>query len=240
MTIRLFEVGGSIRDEVMGSSSPDRDFCAVSPEGWPALVEWCHSNMDKVFLVTHEFFTVRGIIGKSPIDIVMCRKDGPSEDGRHPDFVEPGDLSDDLARRDFTVNALAREVSPLTLEPIGSIIDEWGGLEAAEKGFLFAVGNTVERFEEDGLRLLRAARFAVTKDLKPSPEIAACLADAKWWIFLEETVSQDRIREELTKMFKHNTAATISFLAAHCANAAIVILMGNESGLWLKPTTEKR
>ena len=62
--IRIFEVGGSIRDELMGiDNPPDRDFCAVSPEGWEVLLAWCKSNMDKVFLVTPEFFTVRGMIG---------------------------------------------------------------------------------------------------------------------------------------------------------------------------------
>ena len=107
MTIRLFEVGGSIRDELMGiNNPPDRDFCAESPEGWEALLTWCHKNMERVFLVTPEFFTVRGRMSNGDsIDVVMCRKDGPSSDGRHPDHVEPGTLLDDLARRDFTVSS---------------------------------------------------------------------------------------------------------------------------------------
>ena len=55
MTIRLFEVGGSIRDELMGiDNPPDRDFCAESPDGWEALLAWCHANMKRVFLVTPE------------------------------------------------------------------------------------------------------------------------------------------------------------------------------------------
>ena len=57
MTIRLFEVGGSIRDELMGITEfPDRDFCAESPEGWKELLTWCHENMQRVFLVTPQFF----------------------------------------------------------------------------------------------------------------------------------------------------------------------------------------
>ena len=108
MTIRLFEVGGSIRDELMGiDNPPDRDFCAEAPS-WEALENWCFEKMKKVFLVTPEFFTIRGMMPNgTAIDVVMCRKDGPSSDGRHPDHVEPGTLLDDLARRDFTVNAMA-------------------------------------------------------------------------------------------------------------------------------------
>ncbi|HIE84114.1 MAG TPA: CCA tRNA nucleotidyltransferase, partial [Dehalococcoidia bacterium] len=145
-TIRLFEVGGSIRDEQMGITEiPDRDFCAESPEGWDALLAWCKTRMKKVFLVTPEFFTVRGMIGKDVIDIVMCRKDGPSTDGRHPDSVEPGTLMDDLARRDFTMNAMAREVDPKTLQPIGEIIDPFNGHADIKNGILRCVGETNER-----------------------------------------------------------------------------------------------
>ena len=131
MTIRLFEVGGSIRDEAMGiNNPPDRDFCAESPEGWNALLAWCHNNMKRVFLVTPEFFTIRGMMPNgTAIDVVMCRKDGPSSDGRHPDHVIVGTLLDDLARRDFTINAMAREVDTKTLEPVGNIIDPFNGME---------------------------------------------------------------------------------------------------------------
>lgn len=56
MTIRLFEVGGSIRDELMGiDNPPDRDFCAESPEGFAALMVWATKNMERIFLVTPEF-----------------------------------------------------------------------------------------------------------------------------------------------------------------------------------------
>ena len=205
--IRLFEVGGSIRDECLGITDiPDRDFCAESPDGWDALLDWCRENMKKVFLVTPEFFTVRGMMANGDaIDVVMCRKDGPSSDGRHPDHVLPGTLMDDLARRDFTVNAMAREVDPSTLEPIGAIIDPFDGmLDLGQPKTLRCVGDTEKRLEEDGLRILRAARFAVTKKLFPDSQLTAALQEANWWNFVLETVSPERIREELTKMFKHN------------------------------------
>ena len=242
MTIRLFEVGGSIRDELMGiDNPPDRDFCAESPEGWEALLAWCHSNMKRVFLVTPEFFTVRGMMPNgTSIDVVMCRADGPSSDGRHPDHVTPGSLFDDLARRDFTVNAMAREVDPATLEPIGDIIDPFRGIEDLEGRILRCVGPAAKRFEEDGLRVLRAARFAMTKGLFLDSELKVCLHEASWWDFVIETVSPERIREELTKMFKFSTVGTLQFLI-HNVSARAFILFGEEGpGIWLKPTMEKK
>jgi len=241
MTILLFEVGGSIRDELMGiDNPPDRDFCAeVREGGWEDLLAWCHANMKKVFLVTPEFFTVRGMMPNgTSIDVVMCRKDGPSSDGRHPDHVEAGTLMDDLARRDFRVNAMAREVNPETLEAIGDIIDPFNGKNDLVAGCLRCVGDTRVRFMEDGLRVLRAVRFAITKDLELPPDLAAELEDPFWWGFLEESVSTERIREELTKMFKHSTIKTIRFFANRLPMQAL--LMIENSGIWFKPTTEKK
>ena len=241
MTIRLFEVGGSIRDELMGiENPPDRDFCAEAPS-WEALLEWCNENMQKVFLVTPEFLTVRGMMPNgTAIDVVMCRADGPSSDGRHPDHVTPGSLFDDLARRDFTVNAMAREVDPATLEPIGEIIDPFRGIEDIESRTLRCVGPAVSRFQEDGLRVLRAARFAVTKRLWPDSEVKDCLQKAEWWDFIIETVSPERIREELLKMFKFNTPQAILFLTLSTSSRSLSLLGEEGPGIWLKPTMENR
>ena len=196
--IRIFEVGGSIRDDLFGIKNPhDRDFCAEAPS-WSALLEWCKTNMDKVFLVTPEFFTVRGMIGKDAIDIVMCRIDGASSDGRHPDHVELGTLSDDLARRDFTVNAMAWEVDH-NLNRVGGLIDPHDGEVDLENNTLRCVGDTVKRLEEDGLRVLRAARFKITKNLHLDISLSIALQEQIWWNFLMNTVSQERIREELHK-----------------------------------------
>ena len=105
MTVKLYEVGGSIRDSLLGILNKDRDFVAVCPEGWDYLVNWADMWLDKVFLITPEYFTIRGIKGGEIFDFVLARKEGAYSDGRHPDSVEPGTLEDDLARRDFTMNA---------------------------------------------------------------------------------------------------------------------------------------
>ena len=240
MTIRLFEVGGSIRDNLLGiANPPDRDFCAESPEGWEALLAWCHTNMERVFLVTPEFFTVRGRMSSGDsVDVVMCRKDGPSSDGRHPDTVEPGTLLDDLARRDFTVNAMAREVDPKSLEPIGDLIDPFEGRRDLLNRRLKCVGETAKRLEEDGLRILRAARFAVTKELIPVPALSRCLRNLPfWWHFAGDTVSVERIREEVQKMMKHDTVSALRFFTNNCHSAAAEVVFKD---IWLKPTREKK
>jgi len=195
--------------------------------------------MERVFLVTPEFFTVRGRMPNGDsIDVVMCRKDGSSSDGRHPDTVEAGTLLDDLARRDFTVNAMAREVDPTTLEPIGEIIDPFHGRQHLITGVLRCVGVTSMRFEEDGLRVLRAVRFSITKDLEFCPDLGINLEMGHWWTFAGETVSAERIREELTKMFKHSTARTMTMFIEFLPAEALELL--DVAGIWLKPTMGKK
>ena len=244
MTIKLFEVGGSIRDELMGiDNPPDRDFCAEALS-WEALESWCFEKMKKVFLVTPEFFTIRGMMPNgTSIDVVMCRKDGPISDGRHPEHVEPGTLLDDLARRDFTVNAMAREVDPETLEAIGDIIDPFDGRKDLLAHTLKCVGDTSERLDEDGLRVLRAARFCVTKHFGLSHDLAEKLRDPETWQFMISSVSTDRVRQELHKMFNANTAGAIRFFTSDCCSLmAVDVLFGNDfdSNIWLKPTLERR
>jgi tRNA nucleotidyltransferase/poly(A) polymerase len=173
------------------------------------------------------------------IDIVMCRKESGSLDGRHPEHVEPGTLKDDLQRRDFTVNALAREVNPTTLEPIGEIIDLFGGIADAEAKHLRTVGIVEDRLEEDGLRILRAVRFAVTKGLTLDLHLMFALNNEHWWHHVRNSVSEDRVRVEVHKMMSHDTAKTIRFLTASCHDEALDTLF-SRGNIWLKPTLEKK
>lgn len=237
MAIQLFEVGGSIRDEIMGLPSGDRDFCAVSPRGWDSLVSWSNKKM-KVFKVVPEFFTIRGNLGNDVIDIVMCRKDSAESDGRRPDSVEPGTLQDDLARRDFTVNAMAREVNKDTLAPIGGIVDPFGGSIHARLAELHSVGSAQDRFDEDNLRLIRAVRFAVTKGMTLNHELQRLVFHSRNWESMMTNVSTNRVREELAKMFTKSGPAALRFMSHNLPPVAFDHLFGGE--LWLKPTLEKR
>lgn len=238
MGIQLFEVGGSIRDEVMDLPSNDRDFCAVSPRGWDSLVSWSNKKMYWVFKVVPEFFTIRGSLGPDVIDIVMCRKDSAESDGRRPNSVEPGTLQDDLARRDFTVNAMAREVNKSTLAPIGDIVDPFGGAAHARLGQLHSVGSAQDRFDEDNLRLIRAVRFAITKSMTLDRNLERLVSDPHNWESMMTNVSTERVREELTKMFTKSGPAALRFMSHNLPSVAFDHLFGGQ--LWLKPTLEKR
>jgi tRNA nucleotidyltransferase/poly(A) polymerase len=163
-------------------------------------------------------------------DFVLCRKDGAYSDGRHPEVVSVGTIYDDLKRRDFTINALAKDEA-------GIIIDPHGGKVDLEAGILKCVGDPRDRFSEDGLRMIRAIRFAVTKELEIHYEIDGLLQDEDFFKPRLKGVSIERIREELTKAFSYDTPATINELIYFSDLRRYLFSL---KGLWLKPTTELR
>lgn len=209
--VRLFEVGGCVRDELLGVKSKDIDF-AVEAESFDALRQFLAQEGFKVFLESPEFTTIRAQFPRTSArrglvaDFVLCRKDGPSTDGRRPDFVEPGTLLDDLSRRDFTVNAMARAED-------GSLIDPFGGQFDLEAGILRTVGKPADRMREDGLRIFRALRFAVTKDFRFSMALENFLFFSDEPAKLIGGVSKERIREELTKAFRADSLHTFTLLS---------------------------
>jgi tRNA nucleotidyltransferase/poly(A) polymerase len=238
------EVGGAVRDKFLGVDSKDVDFVAVPEDpNWfvdadAAFMFLCtHLRLKgfKVFLETPEFFTVRAQVPDGhPLkertnvaDFVLARKDGPSSDGRRPDFVLPGTLMDDLQRRDFTVNAMA------ILN--GELVDPFGGQSDLESNLLRFVGNPKERIAEDGLRVMRALRFHITKGFN----IEGQTWDAVNSDFAAEMlnkVSVERIREELEKMFLANTVATMETLSDVRRKMKNAIF---RDGLRLMPTLKK-
>jgi tRNA nucleotidyltransferase (CCA-adding enzyme) len=213
------EVGGAVRDKFLGVDSKDVDFVAVptqqfdtADDAFNALVAHLKETGFKVFLETPQFFTVRAQVPEdNPLkertnvaDFVLARKDGPSSDGRRPDFVLPGTLMDDLTRRDFTVNAMAMMNDEL--------IDPFGGREDLDNNLLRFVGNPNDRIVEDGLRVMRALRFHITKGF----DVDADTWDAVNSEFAAEMlmkVSTERIREELEKMFLFNTVQSMETLS---------------------------
>jgi tRNA nucleotidyltransferase (CCA-adding enzyme) len=233
------EVGGAVRDKFLGVNSKDVDFVAVptqkfdtADDAFNALVAHLKETGFKVFLETPQFFTVRVQVPDGhPLkertnvaDFVLARKDGPSSDGRRPDFVLPGTLMDDLQRRDFTVNAMA------ILD--GELIDPFGGKQDLENDLLRFVGNPTDRIAEDGLRVMRALRFHITKGF----DIDADTWDAVNSDFGAEMlmkVSVERIYDELEKMFLANTVFTMETLSDVRSNLKKAIF---RDGLRLMPT----
>jgi tRNA nucleotidyltransferase/poly(A) polymerase len=211
MSVRFFEVGGCVRDDLLGIPSKDVDFVCEAPN-FEAMEHHLREEGFKLYLITPEFVTIRCSVPKEhPLrerckdaDFVLARRDGPTADGRRPQFVEAGTLADDLARRDFTVNALARDID-------GKIIDLHGGIEDLENRLLRFVGDPMQRIREDGLRVMRGWRFSITKGFKIEEETLEALRSDEAAKMLS-CVSLERIREELEKMLAHDTLASIDLL----------------------------
>lgn len=233
------EVGGAVRDSLLGLDSKDVDFVAVPTEtfsdasvAFDALVAHLKKQGFQVFLETPQFFTVRAQVPEGhPLrsrttvaDFVLARKDGPSSDGRRPDFVMPGTLLDDLERRDFTVNAIARLN--------GELVDPFGGQEDLKNNVLRFVGNPRDRIAEDGLRVMRALRFHITKGLR-FDETTWNAVNSDFAAKMLMKVSVERIREELDKMFLANTLWSMEVLfTVHCSVQRAIF----RDGLRLMPT----
>jgi len=210
-TVEMFEVGGCVRDEFMGATSKDVDFVVLAPS-FDAMRSELVRRGFTIWQERPEFVTIRAGVPKGdPLrertkdaDFVLARKDGPTADGRRPEFVEPGDLMDDLARRDFTVNAIARAID-------GRVIDPFGGRADIESRTLRFVGDPAERIEEDGLRVVRGFRFMVTKGLVPTVGTwdALCSERAAFMLTL---VALERIRDELERALAFDTLATLDLL----------------------------
>lgn len=202
---KFYRVGGSVRDEFLGLKSKDIDF-SVESESFDAMRQAVINRGGEIFIEKPEFLTIRGRLPEiGAADFVLCRKEGEYSDGRRPDHVEAGTIFDDLARRDFTVNAIAKD------EDTGEIIDPHQGQRDIKIMLLKCVGKTEDRFEEDSLRMLRAIRFSITKGFKLSVHIESALKSEHFHKLLSN-VSIERVREELFKCFKHDTLKTLELL----------------------------
>ncbi len=223
--IKIYRVGGHVRDEILGVRSKDIDYAVEAPS-YDAMVEWIRTK-GKIYLESPQFWTVRAHLeGKLPADFVLCRKDGQYSDGRRPDSVSVGTLYDDLSRRDFTMNAIAVD------EASGEYIDPFNGIDDLELELIRCVGKAFDRFFEDSLRLLRAIRFKITKGFKLDREIVECLCNPELADRLAN-VSDERKREELQKCFAKDTVATLDVLSRY--DLITKAVFGSKK-LWLMPT----
>ena len=144
-------VGGSVRDSLIGRELGDFDITTNALPEQTKAVFADHRTVDTG--IKHG--TVTLVLDGIPYEITTYRVDGEYNDNRHPDSVTFTDrLEEDLARRDFTVNAMA-------YNPDNGLSDPFGGRLDAEKGLIRAVGDPYKRFDEDALRILRALRFVL-------------------------------------------------------------------------------
>ncbi len=183
-------VGGAVRDVLLDLPSNDWDLASsATPDEVMALFRKTIPTG-----VQHGTVTVLVRDGKEthPVEITTFRGEGAYVDGRRPGSVRfLRNLIEDLARRDFTVNAFA-------WDPVERrFSDPFNGLADMAAGVLRAVGVAVERFREDGLRTMRAVRFCATRNLRLEAETEAAIPDA---LDVLAKVSRERVHVELTKM----------------------------------------
>lgn len=179
-------VGGCVRDLLRGVEPSDYDMTsdALPEEVLSLFAENAHPTG-----LPHGTVTV--VSGGHPIEITTMRRDGAYRDNRHPESVAFTDrIEEDLARRDFTVNAIA-------MSHEGNIIDPFGGQKDLYTGVLRCVGDAETRFEEDALRMLRLLRFAAVLGFSIEEET---LRAARKLRDLINTVAHERVYAELNKL----------------------------------------
>lgn len=243
---KIFKVGGFVRDKLIGIDSKDIDFTFVCDEsttideGWKEMKTWLKDNQFEIFLETKDCFTVRAKFPKNHqfaglvADFVMARKEVGYFEGTRKPILELGTLQDDLERRDFTVNAIAEDID-------GNIIDPFNGRQDLKVGVLRTPKDPKITLMEDPLRILRALRFSITKRLRISFDIIIAMEQNSILDKLKTAVSQERIREEVTKMMKFDTIETIKLLRD--IDYDIIPGLLNvifQDNMWLEPTTKKR
>lgn len=192
--IKYYMVGGAVRDKILGVESKDIDYSVEAPS-FEIMREELLARGMKIYPTKEEYMTIRGKLNGIDADFVLCRKDGFYSDGRRPDTVEMGTIMDDLARRDFTMNAIAIDGET------GEYIDPFDGRKDIKDKLIRCVGS-VDRLKEDSLRMIRALRFKITKGFNLHFEIEDCIRDN---YKLLENVSKERIFEEMNRMFEANS-----------------------------------
>jgi poly(A) polymerase len=189
---QLYIVGGTVRDVLLHrGESNDADLATdARPDEIKRIVAPTHPTT--IVLVGERFGTVRLHYGSAIIEITTFRSERYNPESRKPEVCFGDDLYEDLLRRDFTINAMARD--PLN----GTIIDPFHGREDLEAHILRAVGNEPDkRFDEDPLRLLRAVRFAAQLNFTIETETKASILRQAPKL---EKISRERIRDEMNKL----------------------------------------
>ena len=182
-----YVVGGCVRDHLLGLTPADYDMCtAALPEQTEAIFA-----DHRLVLAGKKHGTVGVVTEDGVIEITTFRTEGDYRDNRHPEWVAfVPDIEQDLARRDFTVNAMA-------YSPIRGYADPFGGRFDLEQKVLRAVGEPERRFREDSLRILRGVRFAVRYGLTPEKQTLEAMVSLR---HLMDNLARERVFEELCKL----------------------------------------
>jgi len=184
---QAYAVGGCVRDALLGKTPEDWDLCtSAQPEQVAAALKGI-----PVLETGLRHGTVTALLRQKPFEITTFRLDGAYTDRRRPDSVTfTDDLTTDLSRRDFTVNAMA-------YHPTKGLKDPFGGAGDLRAGIIRCVGAPARRFEEDALRVLRCLRFASTLDFSIEENTAAQVRLQRETL---RFVAAERVQKELAKL----------------------------------------
>lgn len=200
-----YAVGGCVRDLIMDKK----------PKDWDITTNAKPEEIQKLFpdhIYENEFGTVGVKLNSEDpaltiVEITPYRIEGKYTDKRHPDKIKFADnLEDDLSRRDFTVNAVALEISKLKSKEQNEkfeLIDLFGGQEDIENKIIKTVGKPKDRFLEDALRMLRAVRFAAQLGFIIENETFEAIKENGEWLRM---ISKERVRDEFIKIIESNNA----------------------------------
>ena len=188
---RLALVGGPVRDAILGRLGNDLDFTtdAHPLETKKILKSWA----DNVWDTGIAFGTIAGKRGETTVEVTTYRTEKYDEDSRNPDVEYGEDIEGDLSRRDFTVNAMALELTTDTPE----FIDPYNGIDDLAKKILRTPASAEQSFSDDPLRMMRAARFASQLDFSLDEDVTSAMSEMSGRISI---ISAERIRDEFVKL----------------------------------------
>lgn len=193
--------GGCVRDRILGVTPKDYD---IATDARPEVVQ---SLFDETVAIGAAFGVIMVVLDGDPFEVTTFRADAPYLDGRRPSAVRFGTIEEDAIRRDFTIGGMF-------FDPVESrLIDLVGGMRDLRAGIIRAIGNPYDRFAEDHLRILRAARFSARLDFAID---AATWTAMKRAVPMIKLIAAERIGEEMVMLMTEGGAARGLELMREC------------------------
>jgi poly(A) polymerase len=206
----LYLVGGYVRDKLLGGDEEAKPDADATTGARPAEIKrLLRPHAERLWDVGERFGTIGARVGGFEVEVTTYRSDLYTEGSRHPEVRFGESLEEDLARRDFTINAIAADA--LT----GVILDPFDGRKDLENGVIRAVGEPLDRMRDDPLRMLRAVRFEATLTRPERPfalttDLEGAIRENAGWL---RSISAERVRDEFEKVLgSENVSAGLRVL----------------------------
>ena len=210
----VYLVGGAVRDYLMGNIPKDYDFCTpATPDEIEEKIHAFpndHGDPTKVYGIGKRFGTLGCKVGSEMVEITTFRAEKYSPGNRKPEVTYVKSITEDLSRRDFTINAMAIRITKGHIR----IIDPFEGQEDLERRLIRAVGSPKQRFKEDPLRILRAVRFACRynfeieqatyKKMQSGAINILNISKERWMMELDKILQSDFVERGLMDLWQSN------------------------------------